>query len=70
MEIFKFKANRNGTNDILSLGSVETYFIDNDAKSICVNGYVHEFIVVVRMFSADEIKDIYKYFIKKHGVFS
>ena len=69
VEIIKFKAKE---SDIvatpLCLGNISRNFSVDNMKKMGLNGFVYDFSVNYDAIAVDDILDIHKYFMKKHGI--
>ena len=68
-EIIKFKAkNSNTIATPLRLGNISKDWSVDNMKDTWLNGYVYDFSVDYDATSADDIKDIQKYLMKKNNI--
>ena len=69
-EIYKFKAKDSEiAASPLCLGNIsKVWSTDNMKKKTGINGYVYDFSVDYDATSADDIKDIHKYLMKKNNM--
>ena len=69
VEIIKFKTKDSEIKSTpLRLGNVSKNFSVGYMKKTRLNGYIYDFSVDYDAISFDDILDIHKYLIKKHGI--
>ena len=68
-EIYKFKAKDSEiVTTSLCLGNISKDFSVDNMKKTRLNGYVYNFRVDYDAIAVDDILDIHKYLMKKHGI--
>ena len=69
VEIHKFKARSSEINAILlCIRNISKGFSVGDMKKNGLNGYVYDFSVDHDAIATDDVLDIHKYLMKKHGI--
>ena len=64
-EIYKYKAKHSDIVATPCLGNISKDWLIDNIKKTVLNGYVYEFSVDYDATNVDDIKDIYKYLMKK-----
>ena len=68
-EVYKFKGKDSEINAApLSLDNVSKDYLDGNTKNTGLYGYVYDFSVAYDTIDVDQILDIQKYLMKKHGI--
>ena len=68
-EIHKFKSKDSEINAIpLCLRNISKYFLVDNMKKTGLNGYVYYFNVDYDTIAVDDLLEIHKYLMKKHGI--
>ena len=68
-EVYKFKGKDSEINAApLSLENVSKDYLDGNTKNTGLYGYVYDFSVAYDTIDVDQVLDIQKYLMKKHGI--
>ena len=68
-EVYKFKGKDSEINAApLSLENVPKDYLDGNTKNTGLYGYVYDFSVAYDTIDVDQVLDIQKYLMKKHGI--